>query len=260
MSRGLTLGLVFLSANFLVIFTNLWPRRISSSLGVVSSDGRQLLETPFLKRENIHELLAARFAMEASVSSEQGKIREAMSPVEEGLTLFSENFYLQNWHGNLLLQTSQFRKAQDLVASMLENYPPEFEGLLLNNLAYAYANLPIDTSASRRDADQISQEAISKLGWNPAAKGTRGAVLTALGDPEKAIPLLPRLHGERQTNQRQSGKCLLACDRRDTARESGGGLLLHRGVSKAGSPLYRAGAASKSIGFGNDELSADQLR
>ena len=60
--------------------------------------------------------------------------------------------------------------------------------MIQNNLAYA------DFLSERDDrldeANQLSAEALRALGWHPAVRGTRGAVLVALGESEPGIALL----------------------------------------------------------------------
>ncbi len=58
----------------------------------------------------------------------------------------------------------------------------------MNNIAYV--DVLLGGSELLAEADRYSQEALANLSWDPAVKGTRGAVLLELERVEEAIPLL----------------------------------------------------------------------
>jgi len=205
---GLAPAQVFFYANLLILVTNLWPHRFVSPLGTFSNDGRLLFEIAFMKRERVLEMLAWRYAMEAWVSHTEQRLDEAVGWVEDGLAHYPGNFHLLNFRGVLLLESGRFQEAADSFDVMKERSDLDsgMRAFIANNLAYA--KLLAGGPTSLAEADRYSEEAMSLIGWVPAIRGTRGAVLLELGRIEEALPLL-RDSMERADST--SGKAQNAC-------------------------------------------------
>lgn len=201
-------GPVFFYANLVILITNLWPRRFVSPLGKLSNDGRLLFEIALMKREKIQEVLVWRYALEAWVAHNDHRLDEAIAWVEEGLARSPENFHLLNFRGVLLLETGRFQDASNNfeILKARSDLDPGMRAFIANNLAYA--KLLAGGPASLAEADQCSEEAMSLIGWVPAIKGTRGAVLLNLGRIDEALPLL---RDSMERAESTSGKAQNAC-------------------------------------------------
>jgi len=201
-------GQLFFLTNLIVVIENLFPHNIKTSVGKMSSDGKAIWQTLFLKREAMEELHAAWFGLEGMVCNEKGDFSGALSWCERGLTLYPENPFLLNLRGNVLLELNQFQPARECFLKLLSSSADNklFRALILNNIAYADALLGRDALLS--EADQYSQEALASLSWVAAVKGTRGTVLVALGRYDEALPLLRE---SMELAETASGKAQNAC-------------------------------------------------
>jgi hypothetical protein len=206
--EGVAPGPVFFYANLVILITNLWPHRFVSPLGKLSNDGRLLFEIALMKNEKIQEVLAWRHALEGWVAHNEHRLDEAIAWVESGLARFPDNFHLLNFRGVLLLETGRFQDASSSFETLKarSDLDPGMRAFIANNLAYA--KLLAGGPGSLAEADQCSEEAMSLIGWVPAIKGTRGAVLLEQGRIEEALPLL-RDSMERADST--SGKAQNAC-------------------------------------------------
>ena len=205
---GLVPGQVFLYANLVVLVQNLWPHTFNSPIGKIANDGKLLWRTLFIKSDAINDLLAARFAMEATNCHEKHQYANALAWIEQGLAHFPENFLLLNWRGVLLIDCKDFEAARDCFAKLLGRQvnPPAVRALMLNNIAYVDVLLGgVDRVA---EADRYSQEAMSLIGWMPPVKGTRGTTLIELGQIEDGLRLLRE---SMRQNDDPGGKAQNAC-------------------------------------------------
>jgi tetratricopeptide (TPR) repeat protein len=66
--------------------------------------------------------------------------------------------------------------------------PPALQAVARNNVAWA--NIVTAPNDRLEEADRLSQEALKTLGWVPALKGTRGAVLVDMGRIDEGVVLL----------------------------------------------------------------------
>jgi tetratricopeptide (TPR) repeat protein len=206
--NSLALGHAFFFSNLFLLVTNLWPHAVAAPIGRISSDGRLLWETLFLKQQRMDEAHGTWFALEGMVCHENGQIAEGLSWFEKGLELYPDNFLLLNLKGNILIEQRQFQAARDCFLSLLarKDISPVPRALMLNNIAYVDALL--GEANLLAEGDRYSQEALSALGWVPAVRGTRGTVLLELGRIDEALPLL-RESMEQAENS--SGKAQNAC-------------------------------------------------
>ncbi len=176
-------------ANFWVMATNLWPHQ-SKSLNL-ASDGKQLLKTFSTKKQDVEELQAMRYALEASLQRDEYKDNAgALDWCNKGLALFPQNIHLLNVSGILCLDDNNYNRAREIFLQLL---PRDVKSdrtryMILNNLAYVDAL--IGTPELLTEADTYSKEAYSAIPWVPFFAGTRGTVLVAMGQLEPGIKLL----------------------------------------------------------------------
>lgn len=208
---GLAPGLAFFYANLLVLIYNLWPHKVSTSHGMMSSDGRLLLQTVRIKPDQIETSLAVRFVYEAAEAYEAKDHKSARSAVDEGLLRYPDNFHLLSWLGVLLLRSHSFSEARDVYLKILpeSEKQPTHHALILNNIAYADALL--DRADLLPEADSYSEKAMAVLAWHPSIKGTRGTVLVQLGKVEEGIELLKAaIAGHDNIQHKAENACILA--------------------------------------------------
>jgi membrane-associated protease RseP (regulator of RpoE activity) len=208
MEQGLQFGLVFLYANLAVLVENLWPHDVATGFGSFPSDGKQLFLTFFLSREKKELHHAANFVMEASVCHQQGDYEGARKWV---LELYPGNEALLSWYGVIALELAEYGKARSCFLKLLhrESKQPLMRPLMLNNIAYTNALLGGDDLL--KEADALSQEAMTAMSWMPAIRGTRGTVLVAIGQFEEALPLLHDSMSQSEiANHKAQNACMIA--------------------------------------------------
>ena len=223
LDEGMQPGLVFLYANLLVLVLNLWPRNVNTVVGPIPSDGKQLMLAFFLSRKKRELMHCNSFILEASFCHQRGD-EAAQVWVERGLGLYPNNETLLNLQGILAIERGQYADARECFSKLLhrESKAPLMRPLMLNNIAYV--NALIGGEALIKEADEFSQEAMKEIAWMPAIRGTRGAVLAALGRPEEAFPLLHEAMREAETpSSKAANACLISmlkarCGNLDEAR------------------------------------------
>ncbi|MDB6029610.1 MAG: hypothetical protein JWM68_5833 [Verrucomicrobiales bacterium] len=181
---------IFFYANLWVLAVNLWPHKVNQSLGGVASDGKQLLTAFTLKDDAIKTAHAGYFLAESSACHYVGDVKGTEEWVQRGLALYPHDRHLLMQNGLFLMDRGRLTEARELYTRLL-TWPamtPVLRALLMNNLAYADVLMAQDDLLP--EADRCSQEAMAVLSAVPEIKGTRGAVLSALGRIEEGLPLL----------------------------------------------------------------------
>lgn len=176
-------------ANFWVMAYNLWPHQ--SKMLNMATDGKQLLKTFSRKKVDIEELLAMRYALEATMRRDEYKdFAGALDWCNQGLALFPQNVHLLNVSGILCLDAGDYSRAREIFLQLLpgQSKPNVTRYMILNNIAYADAL--IGTSELLQEADAYSREAYEGGRWAAPIIGTRGTVLVATGQLEPGIRLL----------------------------------------------------------------------
>lgn len=211
LDHGFQPGLAFFYANVVVLLENLWPRDVATMFGRLPTDGKQLFQAFFLSREKRELHHAAGFVMETAVCHQQGDYEDARRWVKDGLKSYPDNVELLNWHGIIALGLGDYGKARDCFLDLLnrECREPLMRPILLNNVAYADSFLGGENLL--KEADAFSQEAMTALSWVPSIRGTRGAVLVAMGRFDEGLPLLREAMSQvEHTNQKALNACLIA--------------------------------------------------
>ncbi len=209
--NGFQPELAFFYANLMVLLENLWPRDMATLVGQVPSDGKQLYQAFFLSREKQELHHAGGFAMEAAFCHHQGDHEGTRKWVEKGLELYPENEELVNWKGVIALSFGEYGEARDCFLTLLNREGPEslMRPILLNNVAYADSFLGGEDML--KEADEFSREAMAAMNWIPAIRGTRGAVLVAMGKLDEGLTLLRDSMAQAEhSNHKAQNACLIA--------------------------------------------------
>ncbi|HEU4390577.1 MAG TPA: site-2 protease family protein [Blastocatellia bacterium] len=177
-------------ANGWVLVTNLVPRRVNTPLGKIWSDGAQLVMTPFMSIRKVREAQGGYYVHKWVQCRKNNEIADAKRWIEEGLVRFPENTLLRVYLATSLLDSREYDRARHLFTQALQErgVTPATRALILNDLAYS--NYLTGRPDLLPEAERCSQEALRLSGWNPFLKGTRGAILTAIGRIEDGMPLL----------------------------------------------------------------------
>jgi len=148
------------------------------------------------------------FAMEAADGRQRGDYECALCSVEKGLAHYPDNELLLNLEGVIRLDLSHYELARECFLKHLnrDKQSPSIRPLTLNNIAWA--NFMLDDATLLDEADGCSRKAMESMGWLPALRGTRGAVLAAMGRFEEALPML---HGALAQADNASSKANNAC-------------------------------------------------
>src|SRR5262245_40498371 len=113
LEKGPRPGLGFFYANLYVLAVNLWPSEVLTPLGKVSSDGKALWKSVFMKRAAIDELHAAFFTSEGIIEHQKLQYGRAREWFEHGLRLYPDNFGLLNWLGIVLIDLQEYAQARE---------------------------------------------------------------------------------------------------------------------------------------------------
>lgn len=189
LQQGMALGQVFFYANFAVLALNLLPWAVATPLGMAPSDGKALWQALFGKQDPgaVH---AQWFFLEGVMLQQSGKPAEAMIWYERGLDQYPENLGLLAQRARCLCELQRWQEARQVQLTLLarEDLSLDARAYLLN--VVAYSDVVLGGEEMLPEADRYSLEAMAALGWNPAIKSTRGAVLVLLGRIQEGLPLL----------------------------------------------------------------------
>lgn len=181
--------LMFFVANLVLFIWNLVPQTARTDYGLLPNDGKRLCMLMFGKADPA-EVHAYYFLMEADDCQRSGNTEAAKVWVEKGLARYPDQKMLLYPQAGIWQDLGDHPRAVECLTKLLEreNLDPAMRPFLLNSIAYS--NVFIGGAEKLHEADQLSREAMSAYGWNPAVIGTRGAVLARLGRYEEARPLL----------------------------------------------------------------------
>lgn len=181
----------FVYATALLLLINLFPRKVAAAGALLDSDGLLLAKAFFLPAERREELLAATYGLEGWTCLEEGKPSEALEWYEKGLRAYPASAVLKNDRGVARLRLGLHELARESFLELrgLEKLKPEIRALAHNNVAVVDLYLLPARKDLLPEADRESEEARRLMGWLPAIKGTRGAVLIELGRTEEGLKL-----------------------------------------------------------------------
>lgn len=201
--------------NLYVMAYNLWPHLLRRPYGIIPSDGLALWRAMFMKEERVKELLASYYTGEANECYLNRRYAEAQNWAETGLKEFPGNEALTNFLGVALLEQRRYEEARKLFLKQID--PPTKNVVIhtfaLNNLAYA--NVLAEDASLLDEAEKCSSLAMAKMAWNPAIKGTRGAVLVEMDRIQEGVKLLlEAVAGHEKTESKAINACFLAIGER----------------------------------------------
>jgi tetratricopeptide (TPR) repeat protein len=190
LTTGPAPGLVFVAASALVIALNLFPMKMLNVNGPLPNDGLQLLRVPWLKPEEIDDALAVRYMLEANQLNDRGGGAEALAWIEQGLRAHPRVASLQLAMGYTLalIGDCEGTRRYSMEVAALPDVKPFVQAIAWNNTVWA--NVVTAANDRLEESDRLSQQALKVLGWMPAIKGTRGAVLVEMQRTEEGIQLL----------------------------------------------------------------------
>lgn len=198
--------------SLVMLLSNLWPHILRTPQGPIPNDGMQLWKAPFLKLDEVEKQLAGRYAgvlnEEMADAGDLARAREFFKAV---LIVSPEDPVILSSYGLLLLKERDYAGARALFQNLSarENLEPALKYLFLNNLAWA--DYLTGDPELLKEADEASAQAYQNLFWITPIKGTRGAVLLALGRVEEAVPFLKEALEQNQTAGNQAlNACMLA--------------------------------------------------
>lgn len=211
-SNKLFPGYALLYANLYVLVINLWPRNARSSFGMSASDGKQLLQALFMSKEKCQSLHRTYYLLETGFLYKHGSKEKALECVDQGLELYPNYPLLLSSKGALLLEMGELEKALSIFKHALSHVDGKQQVLrarLLNDIAYA--DVIYGGEECIKEADTYSKDAFDAIGWNAAIRGTRGAVLVAVGQVDEGISLLKESMEQIDVlNGKAQNACLLA--------------------------------------------------
>lgn len=190
------------TVNLIMLIVGILPIRSMIANGEkVGTDGLQMITAPFLKQKRLQDLFMESLRENAILLADQGKRDEALSMAKQAVHLAPDDVNNANALGCIQLNRGDYRVARSIFQDLLakEDLKPTMKFLLMNNLASVDV-ADVDQFLLQR-ADQNSAEAYANIPWMNVVKGTRGAVLAASGNSEKAIELLSKSSGSDDENK-----------------------------------------------------------
>lgn len=196
-ASGISVSTMFVFSNMLLVATNLFPRHFNLYGIRTPNDGLRLLKAPFLKEQNINELLLADRIFKAHELFERKEYLAAAAAYEKCNEEFSTLPILRLNQSVALLKLLNLEKAENMLLQLSRDAGvDEYNCLLYNNLAWI--NLLYYTEESIKKADDFSKIAFDLNSQFKAIIGTRGSVLIALGRFNEGIKLLSQISNLRK--------------------------------------------------------------
>jgi tetratricopeptide (TPR) repeat protein len=198
-------SVVFLNALDFVL--NIVPSRI----GGKTTDGALLVATPFLKREQIDELIEAQWTAPAELALTNGDFEHADQILQRGLRSAPDSLPLSFLRAVYNVMTGEVERAVLILRPLhvRAHDDPTMRAIVANSLAWSLCL--IDDPADREERDALVREAKRQLGEQPAVLSTWGATLLADGRPSEAWPILSNaLSKVDEKDQRATLLCNLA--------------------------------------------------
>jgi hypothetical protein len=193
----------------LLVVMNLWPRRAITADGATATDGALLVELLRLRDGQLSAALANEVLADAVCDRLHGVGTDPQPtdpppidppPTGAGPHLAGDDRGDAEYDGEPLValrlaQTAylagDMSRAAELYGRALADggLEPRERAMAANDLAWTIAAELRDPLRLAR-ADELSAEAFELLGWHPAIRNTRGAVLVLTGRPSDGVALL----------------------------------------------------------------------
>jgi len=199
---------MILFANLMIVVVGLWPYRVLTAHGRVSSDGLSLWQ---IWREDNAKFPASFYLfylLEANECCLDRKFVDAQKWLADGLRAFPGNHWLEFNAAAVLVSESKLEPARDAFRALLpalEN-DPNLYPLLLNNIAWL--DVMLGRPELLPEADDFSRRALESGPGMPCIRGTRGSVLVELGQYNEGVALL---EDALRREPGKPGKAISAC-------------------------------------------------
>ncbi|MGH9001710.1 MAG: site-2 protease family protein [Acidimicrobiia bacterium] len=197
--------------NLLLFALSILPYKAQSPYGPQRSDGLALWWLPRAGGDELDELIADSYAVEAAVAYQDGRYDDAHRWATDGLAVHPGSHSLSGMLGGALIGLGRYREAVHLYAGELDrtDAKPQQRALHQNNLAWAA--LMADDPDLLPDALAASEAAHRALPWMPCVNGTRGFALIEAGHVAAGAELCRRAYGrEKEPRNRATMACELA--------------------------------------------------
>jgi hypothetical protein len=170
---------IALAANALVALTNLWPHRVNSPMGQLSSDGAQIWQYLSHKLTNPQQTFEAANAMRAWLAYQDNDFTFALQQADAAADSFGSQPEFVILKSAILCGLEQPAEAKRILleASQAQDLQPQVRAMLANNLAWT--NFMLDDPALIEESLALSEHAIGVLPWMPPIVVTRACTLAA---------------------------------------------------------------------------------
>jgi len=182
------------AANGFVAFANLWPHRVTSPMGPLSSDGAQIWRYLTQRLADPQQIFHGANAMRAWLAYQDNDFTLALREVDAaGDSLGSQPEFVI-LKSAILCGLERPAEAKKILseASQAQNLHPQVRAMLANNLAWT--NFMLDDPALLDESLALSEQAFGVLPWMPPIVVTRACTLAAaatgtnlLGDEVRKI-------------------------------------------------------------------------
>lgn len=178
-------------ANLLVLAGNLWPHHVQTSMGLLPSDGLQMLHILLGRNQrSAQEHRADWFLLESHFCYESLHNDEARAWIERGLAEYPQSVPLLSQKAQILLNAGELEAARATALGIpTDGSPADAKNVNVTN-HLAYVNALLGTHELLEEADHYSVENLAAYPWSAAVRDTRGVVLLALGRSGEALPHL----------------------------------------------------------------------
>ena len=195
-------------SNAMMLLYSLWPHYFESGAGKLASDGLLLWQTWRRPQSENAQMPSLYYFLESQECRDAGRFDEAQKWVKDGLEKFPRSYVLEMMQGVNLLDLKEYREARHAFILLLGRYSKveSIRCTLLNDIAWA--GVLTGEAELLAEADACSRMALERMPWVVYFKGTRGSVLTELGNYEDALKLL---HDALKNSPEKSGQALNAC-------------------------------------------------
>ncbi|MCL5057033.1 MAG: hypothetical protein M1130_03355 [Actinobacteria bacterium] len=191
-SKGIVnLSAIFVLSNFLMVISNLIPRRVNIKGIKIPSDGLTILKTPFLKEKEIEEILNVDKLIEAYQLLQSGEYSVAAMTYQKYIHKVPTSEIAHINYSISLMRCLKFEEAKSVLINLNQNiHNKKYDYFIYNNLAWLYL-LDMNEN-SLTEADILSKRAFELNPKEPFVLDTRGCVLIELGRYDEGIDMLEK--------------------------------------------------------------------
>jgi tetratricopeptide (TPR) repeat protein len=185
--------------NALILFVNLFPRRVNLA-GVLSFNDGGYLWQIITRQQTADFFHLAYYLLKGVYDLEENGYARAVHVSQAGLALYPESTLLKNVQAVALLEMGQHAEALEVFKNLLTSFQKEephdtgitddnrefMRAILLNNIAYALVLSEPDPEGLQQ-AHNYARQAFRMLPWLAPVQGTWGTVLVHMGRAQEGI-------------------------------------------------------------------------